>query len=505
MSLVLTGDPSHITTQLTATVIGLANNGSGAVRAQTSAPHLFGPADEVAIRTTTLSGLFSIAVIDATHFDLVGSTYTATGTGSATDLSLTPQVLVPTDGDTFSQQLSGALSSAQAALDRTQYLQGQIRTHSGNSDAAVASIVAQNWCPEFQFTTGIVQHWLAWDPLNTEWMLLYEDGGGIEHLQVTSGLDEGTAAAWTEIKSGGFSPSTASSYGACCSDPGLADHYWACVSGATAGSNVFELWHGTSASWTDAPGGWTSVVATGTFYGVAMVKLGAYVIAAVSGSSAGDSFIVASNNGFSTWVSAASAGGGSVTIPPCNSGVWYMKSNGAQVVALQGLGSADMGVYVSNDGHSWTLTQNLATIAPAGGNVHGLAWSADAQGPCWIVAVATVTAYMVFFRSADGINWAACAGGIVSQQDVSDMAAVVPGTRAALVCTLGDVSSGGSSGTIWSVDGAQTWYEGQAYFTSNVTTLGARSRVTESPTGLMMANGKYIRFSELAGLPSRSL
>ena len=78
-------------------------------------------------------------------------------------------------------------------------------------------------------------------------------------------------------------------------------------------------------------------------------------------------------------------------------------------------------------------------------------------------------------------------------------------SRAALVCTLRDLSSGGSSDTMYSVDGAQTWYQGQAYFTSNVTTPGARSRVVEAPMGMMMGNGKFLRFSELAGVPGGAL
>lgn len=125
MSLILTGDPTHVTTPLTATITALANNGSGAVRVTTGAPHLFGSQDSVIVTTPVLTGQFTITAIDSTHFDLQGSTFTSTSTGTAKDLSLTPQILVPTDGDTFSQQLSGALSALQALCDRTQALQGR--------------------------------------------------------------------------------------------------------------------------------------------------------------------------------------------------------------------------------------------------------------------------------------------------------------------------------------------------------------------------------------------
>ena len=122
MSDVLTGNAANVTT-LTATITSLSNNGSGAVRVTTAAPHLFGPSDTILVSTAVLTGAFTIAVINTNTFDLVGSTYTATSTGTATDVSLTPQVLVPTDGDTASLQLSGMLSSFQALLDRTQALE----------------------------------------------------------------------------------------------------------------------------------------------------------------------------------------------------------------------------------------------------------------------------------------------------------------------------------------------------------------------------------------------
>lgn len=127
MSNILTGDQSHITTPLTATVTAIASGTAGVWRVTTSAPHHFGPADYVRM-AVTISGspvaldAFVSAVIDATHFELAGTTYTATGTGTATDLSLTPQILVPTDGDSFSLQLSGMLSGLQGVMDRTQAL-----------------------------------------------------------------------------------------------------------------------------------------------------------------------------------------------------------------------------------------------------------------------------------------------------------------------------------------------------------------------------------------------
>ena len=125
--LVLTGTASAVTSPLTATILSLSNNGSGAVRVLTSAPHLFGNGDTVRISDIGhLIGDYVITVVGSTTFDLVGSTYTSTGTGTAKDLSLTPQVQVPIDGMTGSLQQSGMISTFRAILDRTQALMAQI-------------------------------------------------------------------------------------------------------------------------------------------------------------------------------------------------------------------------------------------------------------------------------------------------------------------------------------------------------------------------------------------
>ena len=127
MSLVQTGNPSDVTTPLSATVTALTSS-SGLVEVTTSTPHLFGNGDTVQMFVS--AGVASqsqwvITVIDSTHFTLVGSTFTVTGTGTVLDLSLTPQILTPTDGDEFSLQLSGLLSSQRGILSRTQFTQLQ--------------------------------------------------------------------------------------------------------------------------------------------------------------------------------------------------------------------------------------------------------------------------------------------------------------------------------------------------------------------------------------------
>ena len=129
MSLNQNGNKANISAPLLATITALSNNGSGLIRCTTSAPHLFGPNDQVVVNILSPAetfGLFTINVIDSTHFDLQGSTYTTTSTGFAVDTSLTPTIQCPTDGDTFSLQLSGMLSAIQSLADRTQYLQSQM-------------------------------------------------------------------------------------------------------------------------------------------------------------------------------------------------------------------------------------------------------------------------------------------------------------------------------------------------------------------------------------------
>jgi len=141
MADVLQGNAGNVTTPLSATVSALANNGSGAVRVLTAAPHLFGNNDQIDLETTSTKGTFQITVIDSTHFDCVGSTFTSTGTGTASDLSLTPPIQVPTDGDASSMQL-GLLSALQAILDRTQFLAKR-----GYSDTAIFTASTTWVCP----------------------------------------------------------------------------------------------------------------------------------------------------------------------------------------------------------------------------------------------------------------------------------------------------------------------------------------------------------------------
>ena len=129
MSLIITGKASNVTSPLAATITGITSSSGWLVA--TAAAHHYGDGDTVhmvvTVSGTTYDFLCTIAVIDATHFKIASSLpgtigSLVGGTGTATDLSLTPQIQVPTDGDTFSLQLSGMLSALQGVIDRTQAL-----------------------------------------------------------------------------------------------------------------------------------------------------------------------------------------------------------------------------------------------------------------------------------------------------------------------------------------------------------------------------------------------
>ena len=158
MSLVQNGNAADVTSPLSATVTGLSSGVAGVVRVTTSTPHLFGQGDQVFISTSVAFGQFAINVISATTFDLVGSTYASSSTGTVVDLSLSPQVLCPTDGDALSAQLSGLLSSQRAMLSRSQFLMQQMQQMGGSKGFAASGT------------------WVV--PASVTWVLVLAVGGG---------------------------------------------------------------------------------------------------------------------------------------------------------------------------------------------------------------------------------------------------------------------------------------------------------------------------------------
>jgi len=124
MSTIITGDPSTVSSSLSATITGATN--ASPIVITTSAAHLFSTYDIVYITgvtgNTAANGVFAITVLSATTFSLTGSTgngaYVSGGT--AVDMSLTPACQVPTNGDDF--DADAVISAVELCLDRTQFL-----------------------------------------------------------------------------------------------------------------------------------------------------------------------------------------------------------------------------------------------------------------------------------------------------------------------------------------------------------------------------------------------
>jgi hypothetical protein len=183
MSDILSGNPNNVTQGLSATVSALSNNGSGLVRVTTASPHLFASNDLVVMYTGVVTGTYAITVVGSNTFDLVRSTYSETSTGTVVDISLTPQIFVPTDGDTFSLQLSGMLSSLQALCDRTQFLNSLVN---GGQFSYLAYRTSGTWtCPN-----------------TTQWVVVMLCGGGGGGA---GGLSGAAATAQQSLGGGGGS------------------------------------------------------------------------------------------------------------------------------------------------------------------------------------------------------------------------------------------------------------------------------------------------------------
>ena len=131
MSTIYTGVPGNVTTPLTATISGITGNTVSPIVFTTSSPHLFGNGDTVVVAgvtgNTAANGTFTITVTGANTFSVPGTGNGTASFGSATltDISLTPQITIPSDGDVDnSASVNVAL---QALADRTQFLYNQYK------------------------------------------------------------------------------------------------------------------------------------------------------------------------------------------------------------------------------------------------------------------------------------------------------------------------------------------------------------------------------------------
>jgi hypothetical protein len=124
MSSVYSGDPSGVSNARTATVDGATN--ATPIVISTSSPHGFATGDVVVIAdvggNTAANGTWQITVVDGDDFELdgsVGSGAYTTG-GTVVNVSLTPAVTLPSDGDTL--DAASVNAALEACADRDQFL-----------------------------------------------------------------------------------------------------------------------------------------------------------------------------------------------------------------------------------------------------------------------------------------------------------------------------------------------------------------------------------------------
>ena len=396
MSDVLTGTPGNITTPLSATVSALTNNGSGAIRVATSAPHLFGPGDIVAMNAGPVQGQFAITVVDDTHFDLNGSTYASSYTGTVSDLSLTPQILVPTDGDTFSAQLSGLLSAFQGILDRTQYL--QIEAYAALNAVASGSVSdVATWTvpvladPTKTYLQNPGSGGPEWDAINGQWMLPSVAGSSDVQLYISyDGWDNNWRAVGTSTAIGGTPNSVSAA-----KDPNNTGVFYLMVTYPTSffGLQILCYQGSWSVLYADASNGYLECQSA---------NLNGYILFATGGTTTGTTNIVTTNNEF---ISQAVTNVGA-TVGAVNH--WICRSNGSiWIAAPLDQAFATPFLYTSVDGH--TLVQQTAGF---GGNlvatdkITGLDYGTINGVGYWLMSVQNgAGTHGKILRSTDGINW----------------------------------------------------------------------------------------------------
>lgn len=130
MPTIYAGNPANVTTPLVRTVTNATN--ATPIEITVSGAHLFGDDDFVTIDgvvgNTAANGGWTITVTSSTKFTLsssVGNGAYVSG-GTATDHSMTPQIVMPSDGDPATA--NSVNSPMQALADRTQYAILQTRT-----------------------------------------------------------------------------------------------------------------------------------------------------------------------------------------------------------------------------------------------------------------------------------------------------------------------------------------------------------------------------------------
>ena len=374
------------------------------------------------------------------------------------------------------------------------YLFGAISGQLEKLRLNLVAIPFVSWAPEFvtnatvAFATVPIMA-IGYDPTSGVYITAQVQSSGTATARVFSspGLDGGAAGFWTEIGIGGISGVTSNAAFAAVAPSTTAGHYLFAFTDRTGPPNTTYLYLFNGTSWVLKSGATSS----GTAYGVQIAQVNGYAICAVADS--GAPFFLSSNNEFSTSTSFGTAIG-----MPAGSD-WLLKSSSTQALAIPKAVNL-WTVYATTDGHTWSSSSGLGTLLSTGDTVVGLAWGADAQGPCWLAAVNTGSGKPLFARSTDGLAWSLQAGGTVGNFTISEMAS---DGQTGFVCPLVESVSRGASGQIYSVDGGVTWR------TSPATLAGSQaspspgyitSKVVAGLAGFFTANNITARVSSNAGL-----
>ena len=345
----------------------------------------------------------------------------------------------------------------------------------------------------------------CWDPFSQLWVVAMQQFS-TAGIDVYTGLGMDGASYWTQLTSG--LSDVVPGRCAIVADVSTRGKYWLAGDTGTA----IKIWSLTSGvvtvaktiTYTSAP---QSMAAALTSNGVG---LGALHVG-VSGLAAADSAVWTSTDGGATW-SSFTAAFGSATIR------MYLQTSGEattpHTLALaQNAGSQSGYGYFTLAG-GW---QSLSSAwIPAGYRVNGLAWGADAAGPCWIALLQnTGTNVTLIYRSSDGITWSLQPGRPLNFVGATSLAA----QGSLLVVALSDGGTGGPSGQWMSPDGGVTWYLGVAGFDSSVANSGGGAQYYIEPriigredvnngaggaTSFFHFNNIRGRFSSGCGLPGNT-
>lgn len=178
MSSVITGDASNVSNSLERTVSGATN--ASPIVITTSTSHLFASGDTVVVAdvggNTAANGTWTITVTGPSTFSLDGSTgngaYTSGGT--ATDVSLTPQFTIPSDGDDLD---AASVNVALETLgDRSQHLNLRLR----DTELATSVLSALNF--QIKTTSLGTLRGAGYDPIGGRWYVV----GDTENVRIST-------------------------------------------------------------------------------------------------------------------------------------------------------------------------------------------------------------------------------------------------------------------------------------------------------------------------------